>query len=44
MKIYKITQEQFLDIKERQKHCGYYDNFDKYLEEHEDDLMFYDPL
>lgn len=44
MKVYKITEEQFLEIKERQKRWEYYDNFDKYLEEHEDDLMFYDPL
>lgn len=44
MKVYKITEQQFLDIKECQKHWEYYDDFDKYLEEHEDDLMFYDRL
>lgn len=44
MKVYKISEEQFKEIKERQRHWEYYDNFDKYLDEHEDDLMFFDRI
>lgn len=44
MKVYKINERQFVDIKKHQMHWEFYNNFDKYLEEHDDDLMFYERL
>lgn len=44
VKTYKITEVQFKEIKEHQQHWEWFDDFQHYLDEHEDDLMFYDFL
>lgn len=44
IKTYKITEAQFKEIKYRQQHWEWFDDFQHYLDEHEDDLMFYDFL
>lgn len=42
MSTYKILEKQFNDIKEKQKRWEFYDNFNSYLSQHEDELMFYE--